>query len=1091
MLTRILFLFLVSLCPLAVFAQVTLLLQQPAVSDQAIAFVYANDLWIVNINGGEPHRLTSSPGNETNPYFSPDGTLLAFTGNYSGNNEVYIVSATGGEPRRLTWHPGFDRACGWTADGKQILIASDRASAPESIPQLWTLSVDGGLPSRLPVTSAIRASYSANGKLLAYEDIRWQEEWKWYRGGQAKPLTIISLPDLEQTVVPGPVSVNTFPAFLGELLYFLSDRNGTFNIFEYNHTTKSVRQLTNYQDADVKSLSAGGNILAYEQAGTLHSLDPKSGESKELNITVHGDFPWAMPQWKDVKKEIVSASLSPNGVRALFEARGEIFTVPAEKGTVRNLTHSPGVADRSPSWSPDGKKIAWFSDKSSEYQLIIADQNGLTPSKEISFKHPTFYFDLSWSPDSKNLAFTDADRNLWIVNVEKGIALCADTDRMASPERSMIPVWSCDSRWIAYAKQLPNLFRGIMIYSLNENKSYQITDGFSDAVLPVWDKSGKYLYFLASTDVALNTGWLDLSSLERPIRRGVYFAVLAKDIPSPLLPESDDEKTAPGDKKAEMKKAEVKKAKDMEKKKSVDSLEVKIDFEGITHRILSLPLPLRYYVGLNSNTKGIVFVAEAALPFYTKQSSGNALTIRRWDMNKRKDTTFLTNVKSFTTSFSGTKILYQKDEDWFITGSVGEPKAGEGKLNVDLNMHLDPPAEWKQIYREAWRFCRDFFYVPNYHGTDWNAVFNKYNGLLPYVRQRQDLNYVLDLMGGELAVGHHFVYGGDMGNIKYTPSGLLGADLAVENGRYRIKRILTGENWNPDLRAPLSAPGIDVHEGDYIIGINGAVLIPPATPEAALEGFVGKQATILVNSIPSAEGAHNITVSPIGSETALRSRTWVEDNRRLVDKLSGGSLAYVWLPNTAEAGYNYFNRYYFGQQDKKGAVLDERFNGGGFIADYIIDIVARKLRGYFNNPVGKREPWTEPLTGIWGPKVMLINEFAGSGGDMMPYMFRQQQLGPLVGRKTWGGLVGIWDFPSLIDGGTITVPRGGFFNLKGEWDVENKGIEPDIDVQITPKDIAAGHDTQLERAVNEAMRLLKEHPVNLLKEPAPPVRQRQ
>ncbi|MGD0582806.1 MAG: PDZ domain-containing protein [Bacteroidales bacterium] len=1085
MLTRIKFLIIAFFFPVISFAQGTLLLRGPSVSDQAIVFSYANDLWIVNRNGGEARRLTSSQGTETNPYFSPDGKLIAFTGNYSGNSEVYVISADGGEPRRLTWNPGFDRACGWTSDGKQVLIASDRASAPISVTQLWTIPVEGGLPIRLPVPSAIRASYSASGKKLAYEDLRWQSEWKWYRGGQAKPVAIVSFPDLEQDMVPGPVSVNTFPVFLGELLYFISDRNGTFNVYEYDQATKIVRQLTKYEDNDVKSLAAGGNILVYEQAGALHTLDPKSGEDKELKITVHGDFPWAMPQWKDVKKEIVSASLSPNGVRALFEARGEIFTVPAKKGSTRNLSNSPGAADRTPAWSPDGNKIAWFSDKSGEYRIIISDQDGLTPPRDIPLKNPTFYFDLSWSPDSKNLAFTDAGRHLWIVDVERGIALCADTDRMASPERSMIPVWSPDSRWIAYSKQLPNYFRGIMVYSLKENKSYQITDGFSDAILPVWDQGRKYLYFLASTDVALNTGWLDLSSVERPLRRGVYFAVLAKDTPSPLLPESDDEKAVIKDKKP----AE-KKSKETEDKKIADSLEVKIEFDGITHRILSLPMPLRYYVGLNCGTKGIVYVTEADLPFYTEPALVNPLTIHKWDMSKRKDTAFLPKVKSFSVSFSGTKVLFQKDEDWFITGSEGETKPDEGKLNVDLNMHLDPTAEWKQIYREAWRFFRDFFYVPNYHGTDWDAVFNKYNFMVPYVRHRQDLNYILDLMGGELAVGHHFVGGGDMGNIRSTTSGLLGADFSVENGCYRIKRILTGENWNPDLRAPLCAPGVDVHEGDYLIAINGATLIPPNTPEAALEGFADKQVTISVNSVPSAEGARNVKVIPVKSEAALRSRLWVEDNRRLVDKLSGGAIAYVWLPNTAEEGYTYFNRYYFGQQDKHGAVLDERFNGGGDIADYIIDIVARKLRGYFNNPVWKREPWPEPMAGIWGPKVMLINEFAGSGGDMMPYMFRQQQLGPLVGRKTWGGLVGIWDYPPLIDGGYVTVPRGGFFNLMGEWDVENKGIEPDIDVQITPRDVAADRDPQLERAVNEALKLLIEKPVNLLKEPASPVRLR-
>jgi tricorn protease len=1095
MLYRIYCILIVSLISTGIFSQETKLLREPSVSEKAIVFSYANDLWIVNRGGGIAQRLTSSIGTEENPHFSPDGSLIAFNANYAGNSEVYVVSATGGEPRRLTWHPGTDLACGWTADGKKLLIASVRKSAPVQIPKLWTISIEGGLPDILPVPSAIRASYSASGKLLAYEDIRWQSEWKWYRGGQAKPIMLVSFPDLEQTAVPGQVSVNMYPVFLGEKLYFLSDRDGIFNIFEYTPDTKSVRQITHFKDADIKSLAAGGNILVYEHMGSLHTLSPENGEDKELHITVHGDFPWAMPHWKDVKGEIANASLSPNGVRALFEARGEIFTVPAEKGNVRNLTNSPGSAERSPAWSPDGSKIAWFSDKSGEYQLIIADQKGLESPRVISLPDPTFYLQMAWSPDSKKLAFADAGWNLWLVDIEKGTAQCFDTDRRAGVERSMYPVWSPDSRWIAYSKQLPNMFRAIMVYSLSENKIYQITDGFSDAVSPDWDRSGKYIFFLASTDVGLNTGWLDLNSLERPIRRGVYFAVLTKDTPSPLLPESDDEKGIKKDEniqdkgKDKVKSKETAKGKDKDKKLSGDTLEVKMDFDNITNRILSLPLPMRYYTGLNCGPAGIVFVSETGLPFYEGQGSENSATIHKYDLKEREDKTFLTGVTTFTVSSNGTKVLYKKGEDWFIGNAEQATESGEGKLNVELVMHLEPPAEWKQIYREAWRLDRDFFYVPNHHGVDWNAVYEKYIGLIPYVRHREDLNYIIDMMGGEHGVGHNFVGGGDITRIESTNIGLLGADITFENGFYRLKKIFTGENWNPDLRAPLSAPGINVKEGDYIIAINGIKLIPPATPESALEGLAEKQVVLTVNSEPSTEGTHDITVVPVAYEGGLRSRAWVEDNRRLVDRLSNGKLAYVWLPNTAEAGYTYFNRYYFGQQDKSGAVLDERFNGGGFVADYIIDIVARKLHGYFNNPVGAREPWTEPFAGIWGPKVMVINEFAGSGGDMLPYMFRQQELGPLVGTRTWGGLVGIWDFPPLIDGGSITVPRGGFFNLNGEWDVENKGIKPDIEVLITPKDVASDHDPQLEKAVNEALRLLQENPVNLQKEPPFPVRE--
>jgi tricorn protease len=1087
----------------------TRLLREPTVSKDAIVFVYADDLWTVGRDGGVARRLTTFPGAETDPHFSPDGKWIAFTGNYSGNADVYVIPAEGGEPRRLTWHPGLDQACGWTPDGTRVLFASGRTN-PFGVPsaplrQLWTIPVDGGLPERLPIPTALRGSFSDDGRSLAWEVERWQDEWRNYRGGQAQPIRILSLADLSVQAVPGPASMNQQPVFLGGRLYFLSDRDGRFNVYEYDPATQAVRALTQHRDFDARSLAAGGGMLVYEQGGWLHALDPKSGASRRLVIEVTGDFPWAMPQWKDVSGNIAAASLSPTGTRALFEARGEVFTVPAEKGDVRDLSRDSGAADRSPVWSPDGRSIAWFSDRSGEYRLYISDQDGLETPREIVLDHPTFYFDPAWSPDSKRLAFTDEGRNLWVVDVATGKATRADTDRMAHPERSLVPVWSPDSRFIAYAKQLPNQYRGIMVYSIEDGHARMVTDGMSDAVHPAWDRSGKYLFFLASTDLALNTGWLDLSSLERPLRRGIYFAVLARDVPSPLLPESDEEKGGAGEAGKDSGKgggkgsgkegasaASGKGAGDHDKagggEKTAEPAPVRIDFDGIGSRILALPMPLRNYTALQTGAAGVVFVTEAALPFPEQDNGEAALTLHRWDMGKRKASVFLPGIAAFAVSADGGKVLYQAGPDWGIVPADGEPKPGDGKLKFELRMRIDPPAEWRQIYHEAWRFERDFFYVRNHHGADWNAVGERYAEWLPDVRHRADLSYLIDLMGGEHGVGHHFVRGGDEPKTPSPRGGLLGADFKIDKGRYRITRIYTGENWNPDLESPLAAPGIDVREGDYLIAVDGREVVPPASVYAALEGTAGRQTVITVNDKPSADGARRATVVPVGDEGPLRRRAWVEDNRRAVDRLSGGKLAYVWLPNTAEAGYTYFNRYYFAQRDRQGAVLDERFNGGGFIADYIIDIVARHLRGYFNNPVGDRVPWTEPLSGIWGPKVMIINEFAGSGGDMMPYMFHQEAIGPLVGHKTWGGLVGIWDYPTLIDGGRVSIPRGGFFNLQGEWDVENKGVPPDIEVEITPKDFAAGRDPQLEKAVAEALRLLEKNPVHLLKEPASPVR---
>ncbi|HKQ97317.1 MAG TPA: PDZ domain-containing protein [Candidatus Polarisedimenticolia bacterium] len=1079
-------------------AQGTRILRQPAIGERVIVFSYADDLFTVGREGGEARRLTSYPGAETDPHISPDGRLVAFTGQYGGNSDVYLVPIEGGEPRRLTWHPGLDEARGFTPDGKRVLFASTRSSIFGSnsvnLRQLFSVPLDGGLPDRYPIVNARRGDLSPDGKSLAWEAERWQEEWRNYRGGQAQPIRILTLADLSVQEVPGPKSMNQHPVWLNGKVYFVSDRGGRMNVQEYDPASRGVKALTKYTDYDVKWLSAGGGLLAFEEGGYLHTLDPASGQVRDLVVRVRGDFPWAMPRWEEVTDNITAAGLSPSGARALFEARGEIFTVPGEKGDVRNLSRDSGAADRSPAWSPDGSRIAWFSDRSGEYQLMIADQAGIKPPRAIPLPGPTFFFDLAWSPDAKKVAFTDEQRNLYWLDVATGKATKIDQDTMAVPERALVPAWSPDSRYLAYAKQLPNHYRAIMVHALEGAATKQVTDGLSDAIAPAWDKSGKYLYFLASTDLALNTGWLDMSSVERPMRRQAYLAVLARDTPSPLLPESDDEATdAKKDgKEAKGGKDKAGKGKGAGAKGATDEADeappvVKIDFDGIGQRILALPLPIRNYTALVAGAAGVVFIGEQALPFPDPSGNDTTVTVHRLDLADRKPVDFLSGVRAFDVSADGSKVLY-RTEGWAIIAADGDPKPGDGALTFELQMALDPQAEWRQIYEEAWRFERDFFYVKNHHGADWKAVHDRYAAWVPHVRHRSDLSYLINLMGGEHGVGHHFVAGGASPETPGTPAGLLGADVSIDQGRYRITRIYNGENWNPDLRAPLSAPGIDVREGDYILAVNGREVRPPADFHAAFEGTAEKQTVLTVNAKPSADGARQATVVPLASDRAIRRRAWIEDSRRLVDKLSGGRLGYVWIPDTGDDGYAYFNRYYFAQQDRQGIILDERFNQGGFIADYIIDILARPLRGYFNNPLGDRTPWTEPLTGIFGPKVMVTNEFAGSGGDMMPFMFRQMKLGPLVGATTWGGLVGIWDYPQLIDGGVITVPRGGFFSLEGKWDVENEGVAPDIPVAVTPKDFAAGRDAQLERAVAEAMTALGKNPVQLKREPAPPVR---
>jgi tricorn protease len=1084
----------------ALSAEPTRLLRQPDIDAVHVVFCYGGDVWVAGRDGGDARRLTSYPGVESDPCLSPDGSLVAFSGAYDGNTDVYVVPVAGGEPRRLTWHPGEDAVRGWTADGTAVIFASGRTSAPIAYPKLWSVPLAGGAPSPLPVPRAWRGSFSPDGKRLAYQMIEpWETEWRNYRGGQAGPIRIIDLATAAESKLPWDGANDNSPVWLDGSVYFLSDRDLAMNVWSYDLTAAKLTQLTHFKDFDAKSLNGGAGMLVFEQAGYLHALDPRSRALRRLEITAAGDFPWARPHWEKVEKALANPALSPSGKRAAFEARGEILTVPAEKGDARNLTASPAAADRSPAWSPDGQKLAWFSDESGEYRLIIADQNGENRTV-VATENPTFFYSPAWSPDSKRIAFTDANRDLWVCEVATKALRRVDNEMFAHPDRVIYPAWSPDSKWVAYTKRLPNQYAAIFLYSIASGAVTQVTDGMSDSRSPAWDAGGKYLYFLASTDYALNVGWLDMTSYDRPTTRAIYLAVLAKDVPSPLLPESDeekkdekgkdgkDEKAAENgkDKKAmDPKDAKKEAGKEGEEKKEVV---VTIDLDGLAHRIVALDVPARDYQQLAAGAEGTVFYSEAIV-------NQKGLTLHRYTLEKRKAADVTSGLTGFALSADGKKLLYgTQDNAWAIVDAAsepkpGEPKPGDGKLATsELRVKVDPQLEWRQIFREAVRFQRDYFYVKNVHGLDLSWVERTYGPWVEHVRHRDDLTYVLDILGGETAIGHSFTGGGDMPDVDAVPVGLLGADLAADSGRYRIARIYTGESWNPTLRAPLAAPGVDVREGDYVIAVNGRELTAAMNPYTLFDRTADTQTRLRVNAKPTAEGARDVVVVPVASENALRRYDWIEANRRRVDELSGGKLAYLWLPNTGQGGYANFNRYYFAQAHKQGAVVDERYNGGGSIADYMVDIMARDLLGYFNNPLGDKQPFTAPNAAIWGPKVMIINDAAGSGGDMLPFMFRLKKIGPLVGTRTWGGLVGIWDVPDLIDGGYITAPRGGFYNLAGEWDVEGKGVAPDVEVEMEPRLVNAGHDPQLERAVEVALGLLPEKGVKLLPQPPDPVR---
>jgi tricorn protease len=1060
-------------------AQGTRLLRHPTVSRDSVAFEYAGDLWIVARSGGTARRLTSTPSFEVDPYFSPDGSQIAFSATVAGNTDVYVVPTAGGDPKRLTYHPGIDRVRGWKPDGKSIIFASNRTGVPQqSYMQLWTINVDGGLPEMLPLPRAFFGAYSPDGARLAYEEFatpfvpEWFETsmWRHYRGGRTHPISIVNLSDYSVQKLQWTNSNDTFPMWLGNTVYFLSDRNHTVNLFAYRTDTKQLAQVTHHEDFDVMTASAGSDAVVYEQAGYIYLVDAKSGKPQKLNIEVTGDLPWARPQFKKVANMIRNATLSPTGTRAAFEARGEIFTVPSEKGDFRNLTQSSGAHDRGPTWSPDGTHVAWLSDASGEYQLMIGEPTGVTAPRAVALPANAFYDSATWSPDGAQILLEDNHNNLWAIEVTGGAATKIDTDNYPDPIRQFRAAWSPDSKWIAYSKNLANHLRAIFVYSWAEKKAYQVTDGLADSISPTFDASGKYLYFMASTNFGPSTSWLEMSSLDRPVRRAIYLVVLNANEPSPLLPETGDEPKPPSP--------------DAPKPDPNAKPVVRIDLNAISQRVLAVNIPAGDYNNLNAGAAGTFY--------YTEPFPGGApgtLRLQRYQLRERTAAPFLEgSIRSYSISADKKKLLYQAGDGanrWGVVATERPAKVGDGPLNVaQLETRVDPRAEWSQIYRETWRLQRDFFYDAKMHGADWQAVYEKYKPLLASVGHRADLGYVIAMMGGELTVGHSYLIGaGDVPSEDPVAVGLLGADFSIENGRYRIKRIYTGENWNPDLRAPLSAPGIQVAEGDYVLEVNGRPLAPPTNVYSLFEGTANRQTLIRVNKTPSSEGSRLITVVPVASEDTLRTRAWIENNRRLVDKLSNGKLAYVWLPNTANPGYTYFTRYFYAQQDKDGAVIDERYNHGGMVADYIVNELDRKLMGYFALRDGT--PSTSPIAGIYGPKVMLINESAGSGGDALPYMFRLRKIGPLIGTRTWGGLVGTLGLPATIDGGGITAPSLAFYNLKGEWDVENIGVAPDIEVEYTAADVIKGRDPQLERAVQEALRLLELNPVRRVPRPAP------
>ncbi len=1092
----------------------TTLFQKPTVDATDIVFEYAGDLWRVARTGGDAVRLTAGPGAESGPIFSPDGKMIAFTGQYDGSTDVFVMPAEGGVPKRLTFHPGSDTAVGWTPDGG-VLFASSRASYGP-FPRLFVAHLEGGTPEALPLPSGERGDYSPDGSRIAYEPLaQWQPEWKRYRGGQTDKIWIARLSDSSVEMIPRENSNDRYPMWIGDTVYFVSDREGPYSLFAYDVDSKRVTRLLKDEGMDIKSARAwrgdgsGHPAIVYEQFGTIHLYDVAQKKAKKVDIRVSADLLGVRPRLEKVASRIYSFGISPTGVRAVFGARGDIVTVPAEKGDPRNITRTPGVNERDPSWSPDGKWIAYFSDESGEYALHVRDQMGREETKKFSLP-PTFYYGPVWSPDSKKIAFTNKKLELWYLTLDEGTPVRVDKNPYGLRNDVLDPVWSPDSRWIGYIRQLDNRLRAVFLYSLEDAKSTQLTDGMSDARYVAFDRGGKYLYFTGSTNLGPSFSFAEMSTFPFQSSRSVYAAVLRNDIPSPLAPESDEENGGKEDqngKAGDKKESEAKKddskgtpkaepgekpnadsaskpdadKSDEKEKKEVEP--IRVDLEAIGQRMLALPIPSLHYVGLQVGQEGEVYLLEIP-PSGPGDSDGpRGLVLHKFDLKKRKVDEVTKGLNAFEISADGKSALYRKGrgpaESWHIATLAALSSGGKGNGDhtlkmSDISIEVDPVAEWKQMYREVWRGERDFFYDPNLHGLDLEATEKKYAPYLESVAHRNDLNYLFTEMLNQLTVGHMFIGGGDIPNPEFIPGGLLGCDYEVAEGRYRFAKIYSGENWNPGLSAPLTQPGVNVKAGEFLLAVDGQELRATDNVFSFFEGKAGKQVLIRVGPNSDGSDSRDVIVVPISNESRLRNRDWIEDNRRRVDDLSGGRLAYVYVPNTSTAGYESFNRYFFSQTQKEGAVIDERFNQGGALADYIVDYLTRPILNMIYFREGRDIP--TPLGAIYGPKAMIINEMAGSGGDALPWYFRKMKVGPLVGERTWGGLIASFRAPQLMDGGFVTAPDAAIYGLQGHWEVENVGVPPDIEVELDPAAWRQGKDLQLERAVQSVLDALEKNP---------------
>ena len=1085
----------------------TLLLHQPSVSAEHIVFVFGGDIWRTDRQGQNPVQLTSQAAAEFAPHVSPDGKLIAFSAAYDGNTDVYVMPIAGGAPQRLTFHPGVDVVNGWSADGKRVLFASAREISNSRSNQLYEVALTGGFERKVMEAVAYEGTWSADGKRLAYRPYRQANNgssgWRQHRGGTTTPIWIIDPGTQNFEAVPHVNATDINPIWAGAELVFISDRaDGAANLFAYSPATKTLRQLTRETQWDVKSASAIGSTVVYESGGQLKELDIATGKGRNIDVSLNPSSPEARVQWKDAMSAITTAQLSATGKRVIVSARGEVFNVPVKDGGIRNLTNTSGVREKDALWSTDGLRVAYISDSGRSHQLVLRDADGLDKPKTLGLGGSGHFNLLAWSPDAKRLIVQDNHLNLFSVNAADGARrLIATSERRAA----FNVAFSADSRWLAYTVTGANHFSQIRLQDLVTGKDQALTDGLTHADFPVFGKSktgGKgdektsdkagddVLYFTASINAGPTRVGLDMSTQERPLRTGLFVAVLTADGKSPLLSRPGDEEAAKKeDKKAAEKKNDKKddekdneKDKKKDDKKAEDKPEIKpikpvrIDFEGLQQRIVGLPVAARNYDSLAVASDGALLYLEHTQPGISSEppdaKGEDDATLYRFDFEEREAKALKVGIADFSLSANGKKILVRSAKGKLEIADAGEKFAAKPIELGKLRMRVNPREEWQQIFDETWAMEKDFFYDPKLHGLDWDAVYKRYQPLLAHVQRREDLNELLVDMIGELQVGHNRVGGGDVHKEPSAQVGLLGADFRVnDKGVYLIKTILRGDRWNPFLKAPLAAPGLGVKEGDALVAINGRPLDGTTNLFALLENTVDKQTVLTLSSDPTLKITRQITVEPVASEARLRQWQWIERNRHYVDQQSGGKVAYVYLPDTAGEGYEHFNRMFFAQIDKQAVIVDDRRNSGGQAANYVTDVLRRPYLSSWKDRDGLI--YDTPGGAIYGPKAMLIDQDAGSGGDFLPYAFKRLELGPLIGKRTWGGLIGISANPNLIDGGTLVVPFFRFYTPEGQWRVENEGVAPDIDVELDPVGVNKGRDSQLDAAIANVLERLK------------------